>query len=266
MAATGSGTILDSSGNGFDGTPVNGPTYSSSVAVNPIPQTGAGNNLSMAFNGTDQRIFIPDNPAFELTQSLTIEAYVDCFSAANANSQILFRGDDRGGLDPYYLDIQSTIFGPYVVFSVEDAANDQAAVVAPLPSLDSWHFLAATLDDSTGAMSLYIDGVLADSTTTSIRPFGALDPTQNPGLGIGNVQSSNYGEYFDGLIDEVRLSDQALAPSAFLDAAPTPEPSTIAILGAGAIGPVIYVLRRRRQRRRFLRETGSVGKLGQNCL
>jgi len=48
-------------------------------------------------------------------------------------------------------------------------------------------------------------------------------------LGIGDVQSENYAEYFNGLIDEVHISDVALTPGGFL----TPEPSGLAVrLGA----------------------------------
>ena len=71
MAATGANTILDSSGNNLNGTPIGGPVYRSSVAENPIPLTGQPNRLSLDFNGTNQRIFIPDNPLFALTHSLT---------------------------------------------------------------------------------------------------------------------------------------------------------------------------------------------------
>src|SRR5580700_5419779 len=51
-AASGTGTILDSSGNGLNGTPINGPLYSANVPANPIPQTGASNTLAMDFNGS----------------------------------------------------------------------------------------------------------------------------------------------------------------------------------------------------------------------
>ena len=58
-------------------------------------------------------------------------------------------------------------------------------------------------------MRLYLDGNLVASTNTSLRPYGTLLGL-NPGLGIGNVQSANYAEYFKGFIDEVRVSDTAV--------------------------------------------------------
>ena len=240
--ASGTGTILDSSGNGLNGTPVNGPVYRTNVPVNPIPQTGQPNLLSMDFNGINQRVFIPDNPLFQLTHSLTIEAYVYVRSTpppGGLPAQILFRGDDRIGLDPYFLGLT----GDNVAFSVQDATNQSAAAIAPLPGLNRWIHVAGTLDDATGAMRLYLNGNLAASLTTSVRPMATLEPADNPGLGIGNVQSGTYFEYFNGLIDEVRLSNQALAPAQFLDAVPEPSGFTLV-----AIGAAMALWRRRRTR------------------
>src|ERR1022692_583726 len=59
-SAFGTNTILDSSGNGLNGTPFGGLVYSSNVPINPIPQTGASNLLSLAFNSSSGRISIPD--------------------------------------------------------------------------------------------------------------------------------------------------------------------------------------------------------------
>ena len=64
--------------------------------------------------------------------------------------------------------------------------------------------VAATLDDATGAMTLYENGAVVAQTTTTVRPFGALDPTQEPGVGIGNSNAlDNYNVPFNGLIDEL---------------------------------------------------------------
>ena len=56
---------------------------------------------------------------------------------------------------------------------------------APLP-LGQFIHVAGTLDDASGAMRLYLDGVLISQITTTQRPFGDLDPASNPGIGIGN--------------------------------------------------------------------------------
>ena len=211
---SGANTIIDSSGNGLNGTSLGGLSYSALVAANPVPLTGAPNRLSLAFDGSSGRVFIPDNPLFELTNSLTIEAYIEPFPPVESfnSEQIVFRGDDRGGWDPYYLGI----FQTNLIFEITDSNNISSFVQAPITPW-VWHHVAATLDAATGKQSLYIDGVLVAQTNTTERPFGPLIGA-NPGLGIGDVQSPNYTEYFNGMIDEVRISDTALGPDQLLNA------------------------------------------------
>jgi len=251
-AASGAGSILDSSINGFNGTPFDAPVYGSNIPVNPVLLTGSSNSLSMNFNGTAwQRVNVPDNPSFQLTHSLTLEAYVNLRSIYQINwaNYVLFRGDDRGGFDPYKLFVyQDNSGAAYFGFGIDGPQyNVGASISAPIPSLNQWFHIAGTLDDTTGVMDLYINGVLAKSTVTLIRPLGPLDPRFSPGLGIGNLQSSNldpfYSQHFDGLIDEVRISDVALTPDQFLN---VPEPSTFFLLGIGAISLLAFGRRRNR--------------------
>ena len=89
--------------------------------------------------------------------------------------------------------------------------------------------VAATLDDATGAMTLYENGAVVAQTTTTVRPFGALDPTQEPGVGIGNSNAlDNYNVPFNGLIDELSVYNRALTPS-----------EVLGIYKAGSSGKVI---------------------------
>jgi len=201
--ATGNGTILDSSGNGFSGTAFNGPKYSSSVPAPTIPQPGAADKLSMSFNGVSTRIAVPDNPAFALTKSLTLEAYFKALgTVSNVDSPqyILFRGDDRGGLDPWWLAVEKSISGQ-VFLAFEICPDSGAPIILAAPvSLNAWHEAAGTLDNATGKLSLYLDGQLVASTYTDTRPMGALSGA-NPGIGIGDLQSAAQPQDFDGLID-----------------------------------------------------------------
>ena len=215
MRATGTSTILDSSGNGLSGTPYGSLTYTSDVPCDPIPLTGISNKLALAFDGSSGRIFIPDNSLLALTDSLTLEAFIYATAippGLNHQGQIIMRGDDRPGLDPYQL----MLVGGSIYFRVQDGNDNYADAISPV-ALNAWHHVAGTLNGATGVMSLYVDGVLVAQTTTGIRPLGSLTG-QNPGVGIGNVQSANYNEYFPGLIDEVRISDSALNPDELLNA------------------------------------------------
>jgi len=192
----------------------------------------------MDFDGTSDRVFIPDNTLFQLTTNLTLEAFIKprAPGSGTANfAQIIFRGDARAGLDPYFLALK----GGDLFFHIEDlSTSDDAEIQAPLPSLNQWLHIAGVLDDATNEMRLYIDGNLVAMTTTSIRPGGVLTGSE-PGLGIGDVQRAG-NQYFDGLIDEVRISDVALLPHQFLNI-PEPSRALLSLLGLGAM-----LVRRRR--------------------
>src|SRR5207245_3301657 len=129
------------------------------------------------------RVSIPDNDIFALTNSLTIEGWVNI---AGDGGVIFFRGDDRIAFDPFAL----TMGSGRIIFTIE-SASAQVSMDAAI-TYRQWHHVAATLEGTSGAMSIYIDGVLASQTTTTVRPIGALDPSSNPALGIGNTGGTQY--------------------------------------------------------------------------
>ena len=67
--------------------------------------------------------------------------------------------------------------------------------------LNAWTHVALTYDGTT--MQLYVNGVLAASQART----GSIQASSNP-LWIGG--NSPYGEYFQGLIDEIRIYNRAL--------------------------------------------------------
>ena len=197
----GDGSAMDIIG-GNNGTLVNGASYAQAMVGNAFSFDG----------GAKTGISAADNPALKLTNSLTIEAWVEIRGLTNTiDGMILFRGDDRGGLDPYALAISGGTTS--AVFHIAASLTAEAGIAAPVPVGRLFH-LAATLDGNSGQMSLYVDGALAATSATTVRPFGDLDPSANPGIGIGNIQGlplSIYSSPFHGLIDELRVYSRALS-------------------------------------------------------
>jgi hypothetical protein len=196
---TGDNAAADSiSGN--DGTLYNGATY----AAGQVGQ-------AFSFDGVNDRVNVADSPSFKLTQSLSIEGWVrvDGLPTVPSLGEILFRGDDRGGRDPYQLAVSST--GNFAFYI--DSLTTRVGVTTPIPSMGEPLHVAATLDDASGAMRLYINGVRMAQSVTAIRPFADLDPASNPGIGIGNHgghPTTPHNFPFHGLIDELKLYDHAL--------------------------------------------------------
>jgi len=172
------------------------------------------------YDGWTQRVFVPDAPKLQLTNSLTIEAFVKTepmLPGTGAGAQILERATSGAGMWAYSLALLQP--GNILAFGVDNSAL-QALVITHAIPFDQWVHVAGTLDDATGQMKLYVNGSLVESTTTSIRPMSALDPSSSPGLGIGCDNTGQYGQYLNGWLDEVRLSDAALDPSQFLSSKP----------------------------------------------
>jgi hypothetical protein len=179
---------------------VNGTSYSTG-------QVGR----AFQFDGIDDRAQLPDVPALKLVNSLTIEAWIFPQAMDQEIGFILFRGDDRPGLDPYWLAMADN----QVFFLITSAANVTASVLAPV-SLDQWSHVAATFNDETGAMRIYVNGALAVEAITDVRMLGNLAPASNPGIGVGNLPGpAGLSQPFPyrGRIDELAVFNRALDPS-----------------------------------------------------
>ena len=155
--------------------------------------------------GTYSGVKIADQPAYVLTNSLSIEGWI----RPRGNSyNVFWRGDNRPGVDPYVLSMQNSA---NLAFYIEDQANSPN-ISTPLVYGQWWH-VAATFDGNSGTMRLYTNGVLASQTTTAVRPLGNLIPGDSPGLGIGNVNDGINNFPFWGDIDEISLYSRALSAS-----------------------------------------------------
>jgi hypothetical protein len=71
---------------------------------------------------------------------------------------------------------------------------------------NAWQLVTATYDGDTHRMNLYVDGVLEAS---AINTAGFVAPVQSA-LSIG-VRGSLDDEFFDGLLDDVRIYDKTLS-------------------------------------------------------
>ncbi len=218
--ASGADSVVDSSGNGLNGSPIGDPVY-----------RNVGGSQGLEFDG-DDRIFIADDPLFALTQSLTIEAMIRINALSTTKQIILFRGDSRGGLDPYTFNIRAD---GVLRFQIQNELNEGATVRSPDPlPLGEYLHVAGTLNDATDEMKLFVNGQLVATTITSRRPFGTLDTSTNPGLGIGSRQDGS-DDYFNGIIDNLRIHNVAIA---------VPEPSSTCFLAATFLGWLSLTRRR----------------------
>jgi hypothetical protein len=184
-------TAADSSGNGLNGT-VSGATWT--------PNGAFGGALS--FDGIDDRVVVPGDSRLDLASGFTLEAWVRP-SGGDGWRNVLLRERGDSGL-AYGLYSGSDAGGPDAAVNVEDA-DINLSVEKPLPT-GAWSHLAATYDPAVGLV-LYVNGVAVNRT-----PLTGAPNVDNAGdLTIGG--NAVWGEYFQGVIDEVRVWDGPLVSS-----------------------------------------------------
>lgn len=171
----------------------------------------------LEFSGGDDRVFVKDDPAFALTDGLTLEAivrYDGTIPGTLDQHQIVFRGDDRPGLDPWFL---AVAVDGRLMFHICGEGDRYVELRSPksLPVGRVVH-VAGVLDVRCREMRMYVDGEMVALSLTNLRPMADLEADAKPGIGIGHLQSGTYPEGFNGLICEVRISSGTLAPQQML--------------------------------------------------
>ena len=138
---------------------------------------------------------IPDSASLHLTTAMTLEAWVDPTTVNGAWRDVIYKGNDN-----YYLEASSSPGGRPAGGGIIGGSYVEAYGTANLPTA-GWTHVAVTYDGT--AVRLFVSGTQVASTAKT----GALATSTNP-LQIGG--DSLYGQYFAGLIDDVRVYNVAL--------------------------------------------------------
>ena len=177
-------TVADTSGNGNNGTITNA-TWSTSGKYGD----------ALKFNGTSALVTIPNAASLQLSTGMTLEAWVNP-STVNSNwRDVVYKGNDN-----YYLSATSTNAGVPDAGMIAGGSYADAFGTSKL-KVNTWSFLTETYDGST--LRLYVNGTQVASTAHT----GTIATSTNP-LQIGG--DSIYGQFFTGLIDNVRVYNVAL--------------------------------------------------------
>ncbi len=152
---------------------------------------------ALSFNGSSAVVNVPSSRSLRLATGMTLEAWVRPSSVSTWWSDVIYKGNDN-----YYLMAASDNSSrPAVGGRFGSGSSTNVFGSAALPA-NTWTHLAATYDGS--IVKLYVNGVAVASGARS----GALAGSGNP-LQIGG--DSTFGQYFAGLIDEVRVYNVALS-------------------------------------------------------
>jgi len=176
-------TINDKSGNGNDGTLVNGPTWT---------QGKYGSALS--FDGVDDYVSIPNNSDLDITadENFSYGLWLKTTSTGCSACHFLIKYNPDG----YSLHFT----GDYVKALVNDSDEQ---ILSPGYRINdgNWHYVEVVFDRSTDYMTLYVDG--AARSQTNVETIGSLSNSQALSLMRFNAF------YINGQIDDLKFYDYA---------------------------------------------------------
>ena len=184
-------TVTDTSGRNNMGTIAGGAVRTTTTAK----YGGA-----ITFDGVNDMITVPDANSLDLTNGMTLEAWVRPTASGNYRTAII--KETTANL-AYALYSNSTAFGSSSAQRPSAwISSNGIGGTAALP-LNAWAHLASTYDGVT--WRFYLNGV-----QVAQQAFTGAIPVSTGALRIGG--NNIWGEWFAGQMDEIRVYPRALAP------------------------------------------------------
>jgi hypothetical protein len=180
-------TAADATGTGHVGT-LTGAVWSAAG------KTGS----AVSFDGVNDWVTVNDANDLDLTAGMTLEAWVRPTALSGWNTIIM----KEDGVDTLAYGLYANDSAPYPAVTVRIGVLDRSALgTAPLAT-GQWTHLAATYDGTT--LRLYVNGVQVGSKAQTGNMVVSTRALRIGGNGV-------WGEYFNGLIDDVRIYNRALS-------------------------------------------------------
>lgn len=177
-------TVRDRSGNGNDGR-IQGAEYIRS-----------GDGFALRFDGVDDCVDCPPSPSLDLTNAVTVEAWVYPEAVpAVGEAGIVGKGYDSYVLT-YYRDGRCWWY-------ISGGGNHCQALL----TTGSWHHVAGTFDGQ--SLRLYVDGKLV-AERRSRSPRINRGPNLFLATSAGDPRFTRHA-HFKGMLDEVRIYNRALS-------------------------------------------------------
>ena len=226
----------DSSGNGND-MPTwdwwTSPRYTNALPFSTVPQTGTANTLACWFGGGNPPNIDDDiwsegaailNEGSNFSNGWTVEVSVN-FLQDDIWQVVVGKDGDPNSAGPPLFGMKFNASNQMLEMNVYDGGTNVHWLSTGANSIlaGNWYSVAGICDGST--VKLYLKGptdfqyVELDSVAVSGGPMAAY--YGNWSIGRGQWGGGN-ADWCNALIDEVRISDEALQPSQLLGVAPEP--------------------------------------------
>jgi hypothetical protein len=179
--------VQDGSGHGLDGTIRGNPAFVEGIA-----------GMGLSFDGINDSVDMGNNAAFDITDQITLSAWVNPNDAGNGqHNPYVSKGDQTYAIKHANSNT--------IEFFIYDDGWFTANVSVDSSFNGDWHHVLGTYDGN--ELKTYVDGVLG----AAVAHQGSID-IQTHNLTIAQ-NSQETDRYYDGVIDEVKIYDRALTPS-----------------------------------------------------
>ena len=153
---------------------------------------------ALSFDGKNDYVNCGNDPSLDITDAITIEAWVKPTSAANFDAIVSKQGINVGYM---ILMMATKKFRMYV-----GDGNWEYVESDTIFDGVSWYHITGTYNPSDGKIRIYINGILEGTPTSQGAPLtSAVDVI------IGAYASDPTTYYFNGSIDSVRIYNRALS-------------------------------------------------------
>ncbi|MHC4198900.1 MAG: LamG-like jellyroll fold domain-containing protein, partial [Planctomycetota bacterium] len=182
-----SGGIAPDAAGPSDGTLFGTPTW--------LPSGGVRDGALQFVSANSDYVHIPHSANIHPTSAITVACWAKS-ATPTWNATMVLVSKDLGYI------IRPASGSTQVSFYIYAGAVWRAATDVPAIDITQWHHYAGTFDGST--VTLYVDGA-----PVATQPYvGTIDATSSDlFIGCNGIPSA----YFDGVIDDVRVYDRALA-------------------------------------------------------
>ncbi|MGQ4383944.1 family 43 glycosylhydrolase [Streptomyces sp. SAS_270] len=200
---TGGNIARDSSGHGYHGTYIRTPDFGTGVHDGSFKMSGGA---------ASPYVKIP-NGVLKNADSVTVSTYAKwkggdnfewLFGLGPDSDKYLFATPSNGGSSLYS-----------AITKASWSAESKLTAGSQLTP-GEWRHITVTLDGTSGTMVLYVDGVEAARTTTTIKPSELYDANKDYS---GYIGKSLYAAdpYFAGEVDDFRIYDRALSAAEVME-------------------------------------------------
>ena len=186
-----SGTVAENDATyGYDATLVN---------MDDSDWVGGNTGNALDFDGVNDYVVIDDICAAMAGKDVTVSAWVKA-PAVNPATQFIISINTSTGDNRL---LCGTPAGTATLSLGDTAWHDTTAAVID----NTWHHIAYVLEDSSDTIIVYVDGIEALSFTSTI----SIAATDLLSLGQEYDPPMTPGDFYDGLLDDVRIYDRALS-------------------------------------------------------